>query len=63
MINITVGLVFLVPWLSIFALWWLWVFERVGLAQTVGGTILFLVFSIMSLVMNKQFLDSLNLRK
>mgnify|MGYP001565228769 CR=1 FL=1 len=63
MINITVGLTFLTPWLSLFILWWLWVFGRVGIGQTIGGTILFLALTAVSLVMIKNFLENIGLKK
>ena len=63
MIDITVGLVFLVPWLSLCAVWWLYLLEKVSIGETILGTVLFLLATIVSTTFIQVFLERIGVRK
>ena len=63
MINITVGLVFLVPWLSLCAVWWLYLLERLNAVEAIIGTLLFFIATIAGTSLIQVFLERIGIRK
>ena len=63
MINITVGLAFLVPWLSLCAVWWLYLLDRLDVGEAILGTVLFFLATIAGTSLIQVFLERIGVRK